>query len=46
MKKWEEQQRKKIYNNRIQQAKPTLATQPKTSQGNRTRQSAMQVGSS
>jgi len=27
MKKWEEQQRKKLYNNRIQQAKPTLNTQ-------------------
>lgn len=29
MKRWEEQQRKKLYNNRISQAKPTLVTQPK-----------------
>jgi len=29
MKRWEEQQRKKLYNSRISQAKPTLNTQAK-----------------
>lgn len=54
MKRWEEQQRKKLYNNRISQAKPTLVTQARkpgagtrtfTASSGQTRSGIMSAGS-